>query len=298
MLRLRICPNCQEEIRSQSVYFCHRCGAELPSPKVEKSPPVEVETRIKDKPVKKRKLKIVAAALCAALLSVIGVGVYYFYSQNKTLSLPQAEVPQNEAFVDDLSFGIENHPFSAKGLSEIVPADVDLYLESIDPEVLLPLVISPDEWSGIESVFSERLGLSSDEAASFLEDEFAFVQESTASAFLAKARDVDFLEQKLGETEDLPAGRQGTIGWEARMAEGFLVIFNSPDLAHAIEEAQKKLSLNLSLTSGFAEARKGLPKTGQIFVYGKKMLEFIPESLKGEAFVVSKKDSGTLITGL
>ncbi len=299
MLRLRICPNCQEEIRSPKAYFCHRCGAELPSPKIEETPSVEVESRVEDKLVKKRRLVVVVAAtLVVALCFAVGGGVYYFYSLNKTPLLPQADVPKNEAFVNDLSFGIENHPLSAKGLSEIVPAEVDLYLESINPEILLPSLISPDNWSGIEAVFSERIELSAAEAASFLEDEFAFIQESTASAFLAKARDVDFLEQKLVETEDLPAVRQGTIDWKAKVVEGFLVISNSPDLIHAIEEAQKKLSLNLSLTSGFAEARKGLPKTGQIFVCGKKRLEFVPDEVKGEAFVVSKKDNGVLVTGL
>ena len=292
MLRLRICPNCQEEARSQKVYFCHRCGVELPSPKIEEIPPVEIKSRVEGKPVKKRRLAVVAATILCAVLSFAGVA--YFYLQirssrpSSSSSIPPAA--KNEAFVDDLSLGIENHPFSAKGLSEIVPADVDLYLESLDPEVLLPLVISPDEWSGIEAVFSERLGLSSDEAASFLEDEFAFIQESTASAFLAKTRDVDFLEQKLAETEEQD--------WKAGVVEGFLVISNSPDLTHAIKEAQKKLTLNLSLTSGFVEARKNLPRTGQIFVYGKKRLDFIPDLVTGEAFVVSKKDDGILITGL
>ena len=293
MLRLRICPNCQEEIRTQKAYFCHRCGTELPSPPNIEEIPQSVETGHAPslpKEGKNRKLKIVAAALCAALLSVIGVGVYYFYSKSQAPSFLEPPAAKNEAFVDDLSLGIENHPFSAKGLSEIVPADVDLYLESINPEILLPSLISSDNWSGIETVFSERIDLSAAEAASFLEDEFAFVQESTASAFLAKARDVDFLEQKLAETEEQD--------WKAKVVAGFLVISNSSDLIHAIEEAQKKLSLNLSLTSGFAEARKGLPKTGQIFVYGKKLLDFIPDSVTGEAFVVSKKDSGILIVGL
>ncbi len=237
------------------------------------------------------------AIVVAILIAAVGVGVYYFYSQRQQSS-QQPPVPKNEAFVADVSFEVADHPFSAKGLSEIVPADVDLYLESVDPELLLPALVSSEDWSKIESVFSEKVGLTAAELASFLEDEFAIIQEATTSAFLAKARDVDFLEQKIaevGEYEGLPAGRQG---WQAKIVEGVLVISNSSDLIRSIEEAQKKLTLNLSLTSGFTEARKKLPKTGQIFCYGKKRLDFIPDEVKGEAFVIAKKNGGILVTGL
>jgi len=293
MLRLRICPNCQEEIRSQSVYFCHRCGTELPPPsETKKVPQAESSSQIKEKPRRKGvPTAIVAAALCAALLSAIGGGVYYFYSQNQRPLPPKPQSLKNEAFVDDTVFEVENHPFSAKGLSEIVPADVDLYLESIDPEILLPSLVSSEDWEEAQSFFDEQIKLTPTEAASFLEDEFAIIQESTASAFLARVKDVDFLEQKVEEVGEYN-------GWWVKMVNGFLVVSNSPELIHAVEEAQKKLTLNLSLTSGFAEARKKLPKTGQIFYYGKKRLEFIPDSVTGEAFVVSKKDNGILITGL
>ena len=302
MLRLRICPNCQEEIRSPKVYFCHCCGTELPSPKIEETPqsvetghPTSLKLRGTGAPslpkeVKNRKLiGIVIATLVVAFITAVGVGVYWFQINPSLPSLPSA--PKNEAFVSAISFEVPNHPFSAKGLSEIVPADVDLYLESVDPEILLPSLVSAEDWSEVEKFFDEQVGLSPTEVASFLEDEFAVVQESTASAFLARVKDVDFLEQKIEEVGSHE-------GWQAKMVNGFLVVSNSPELIHAVEEAQKKLTLNLSLTSGFAEARKKLPKTGQIFVYGKKRLEFIPDSVTGEAFVVSKKDGGILITGL
>jgi len=290
VLRLRICPHCQKETYSEEAYFCHRCGAELSPPSAKPLPPIKEKRRKKQVPA-----VVVVAALVSFLLSIGGAGVYYFcFKSQNPPTLPvgrPAPAPKNEIFLAEVSFKIPNHPFSAKGLSEIVPAEVDLYLESIDPEVLLPSLILEDEWAGIEAVFSERVGLSAPEAASFLEDEFAFIQEASASAFLARARDVDFLERKLVETE-------GGQGWEAKVAEGFLVMSNSPELIHAVEEAQKKLTLNLSLTSGFTEARKKLPKTGQIFVYGEKRLDFIPEEIKGEAFVIAKKDRGILITGL
>ena len=241
---------------------------------------------------------LVVAALVAALLLTVAGGVYYFQIRpstppaGKQTSLPSLpSSPKNETFVADVSFAVENHPFSAKGLSEIVPADVDLYLESIDPEVLLPSLMSAEDWSKVESFSSEALGLSVSEAASFLEDEFAVIQESAASAFLARVRDADFVEQKISERGEYE-------GWQAKMVNGFLVIANSPDLIHKVEEAQKKLTLNLSLVAGFAEARQKLPQTGQIFYYGKKRLGFIPESLKGDAFVVSKKNEGSLVTGL
>ena len=293
MLRLRICPNCQEEIRSPKVYFCHRCGAELPSPpEIKKVPQSEFPPPTKESSDKKQvPTVVVAVALCAALLFAVGAGVYYLYSQNQRSLPPILSITKNEAFVVDVGFEVENHPFSAKGLSEIVPADVDLYLESVDPEVLLPSLASAEDWSKAESFFSEKLGLSASEAASFLEDEFAVVQESTASAFLARVRDVDFLEQKIEEVGEYEE-------WRAKLINGFLVVSNSPELIHAVEEAQKKLTLNLSLTSGFTEARKKLPQTGQIFCYGKKKPEFIPNSVTGEAFVVSKKDNGVLIVGL
>ena len=293
MLRLRICPSCQEETYSQKAYFCHRCGAELPPPsEITGTAQVEVKPEVKrERKERRAPAMVVAAALCAALFSVVAVGVYYFYSQNQVSLTSQPQAPKNETFVANVNFEIPNHPFSAKGLSEIVPSDVDLYLESVDPEVLLPSLISEDQWLGIETVFLERIGLSAVEATSFLEDEFAFIQESTSSAFLVRARDVDFLEQKLAETEE-----HG--GWEARMVGGFLVMADSSELVRAIEEAQKKLTLNLSLTSGFVEARKGLPKSGQIFVYGEKRLDFIPDSVAGGAFVISKKDNGILVTGL
>ena len=268
--------------------------------------PPEVEEKVESKPVetqliaslpkktKNRKLKIVAAALCAALSLA---GAVYFYFQINPSTLPagrQASLPsslKNEAFVANFSFEVENHPFSAKGLSEIVPADVDLYLESINPEILLPALVSAEDWLEAEKFFDEEVGLSPTEAASFLESEFAIIQESTASAFLARAKDVDFLEQKISEVGEYD-------GWQAKKVNGFLVVSNSPELIHAVEEAQKKLTLNLSLTSGFVEARKKLSQMGQIFCYGKKRLEFIPDEVKGEAFVISKRDGGILVTGL
>ncbi len=293
MLRLRICPNCQEETYSKEAYFCHRCGTELsPPPETVKVQQPKSPPQLKEKRRKKQvPAVIVAAALVSLLLSVAGAGVYYLSSNNQAPSFLEPPTPKNEIFLGNISFEVPNHPFSAKGLSEIVPANVDLYLESINPEVLLPSLISAEEWLGIEAVFLGKLGLSASEAASFLEDEFAFVRQASASAFLARARDVDFLEQKLAETE-------GSAGFEAKVTEGFLIISSSSDFIQRIEEAQKKLTLNLSLTSGFVEARKGLPKTGQIFVYGKKRLEFIPEEVEGEAFVISKKDSGVLVIGL
>ena len=294
MLRLRICPNCQEEIRSPKVYFCHRCGAELPTPPDVSEPSKPVETRHAPSPPKKDKNRklvvIVAATLVVALLSAIFYYVYV-YCPMQPFPLSQPPVPKNEAFVDDVSFEIPDHPFSAKGLSEIVPADVDLYLESVNPEILLPSLVSAEDWSRVESFVSDQLGLNASEVTSFLEDEFAVIQESTASAFLARVKDVDFIEQKIAEVDVYD-------NWQAKMVNGFLVVSNSPELVRAVEEAQKKLTLNLSLTSGFVEARKKLPQTGQIFYYGKKRLEFIPDELKGEAFVVSKKDNGVLIVGL
>ena len=293
MLSLRICPHCHEETYSEEAYFCHRCGAELsPPPETVKVQQPKSPPQLKEKHRKKQvPAVVVAAALVSLLLSVAGAGVYYLSSKNQPPSFLEPPAPKNEIFLAEVSFEVPNHPFSAKGLAEIVPANVDLYLESIDPEVLLPSLILEDEWSEIEAVFSERIGLSAAEAASFLEDEFAFVQEASASAFLARARDVDFLEQKLAEHEE-------GEGWKAKVAEGFLIVSSSSDFIQRIEEAQKKLTLNLSLTSGFVEARKGLPKTGQIFHYGKKRLEFIPEEVKGDAFVVSKKGEGILIIGL
>ncbi len=293
MLRLRICPHCQEEIRSPKVYFCHRCGAELPTPpNLPEADSGPVETGHAPSLPKKPKLKIVAAAFIIALAAAAGVGVYYFQTNSSRPSLPPPPSSlKNEAFVADVNFAVANHPFSAKGLSEIVPADVDLYLESVDPEILLPSLVSAEEWSKVESLVNDQLGLNVGEAASFLEDEFAVIQESTASAFLSRVRDADFVEQKISEIGDYD-------GWSAQIVNGFLVVANSPDLIQAIEEAQKKLTLNLSLTSGFAEARQKLPPTGQMFYYGKKRLDFMPESLKGDAFVVSKKEEGALITGL
>lgn len=304
MLRLRICPSCQEEIRSPKAYFCYRCGEELPSPpdqppagggsEADRGKTEPVETRlIASLPKKRIPTAIVAATLVVAVF--VGVGVYYFRMNFSTLPAGrQASLPsalKNETFVANTTFAVENHPFSAKGLSEIVPADVDLYLESISPEVLLPSLVSEEDWEKAQSFFDNEVGLSPTEAASFLEDEFALVQESTASAFLVRVKDVDFVEQKIAEVG-------GYNGWQARMVNGFLVVFDSQKLIRSVEEAQKKLTLNLSLTSGFAEARNKLPKTGQIFYYGKKRLEFMPDSVKGEAFVVSKKDDGIFITGL
>jgi hypothetical protein len=233
-----------------------------------------------------------AGGLCAAFLAAAGIAVYYFQTHSSKPSMPSLpSSPQNEALIPDTSFAVENHPFSAKGLSEIVPADVDLYLESIDPEILLPSLVSEEDWAEATKFFDEQVGLSPNEAASFLENEFAIIQEATASAFLSRVRDSDFVEQKISEIEEYN-------GWGAKLVNGFLVVANSPDLIHKIEEAQKKLTLNLSLTSGFAEARQKLPKTGQVFVYGKKRLDFIPESLKGEAFVIAKKNNGTFVVGL
>lgn len=289
MLKLRICPKCQEETRSFKVYFCHRCGAELPPP-----PEVKGKYGVGGEDKTKKASRVVVLSLVIVALTALGLGGFYFYSRFRSASpsAPSSPPPsyKNETFVSGFSFPIEDHPFSAKGLSEMVPADVDLYLESADPELVLPSLVSSDDWARVESVLTERVGLSAEEAASFLEDEFAVIQESTASAFLARARDVDFLEQKISEV--------GEYEWEVRLVEGFLIISNSPDLIQSIEEAQRKLTLNLSLTSGFAEARKKLPQTGQIFYYGKKRPDFIPDSIKGEAFVVSKKNEGILIVGL
>jgi hypothetical protein len=236
--------------------------------------------------------RLVASGLVVALLAAAGAGIYYSQTKPSLPSLPSPpSSPTSEALVANLSFAVPNHPFSAKGLSEIVPADVDLYLESVDPEILLPSLVTADDWSETEEFFNEHIGLTPTEAASFLEDEFAIIQEATASAFLSRVRDADFVEQKIADVGEYE-------GWQAKLVNGFLVVSNSPELIAKIGEAQKKLTLNLSLTSGFTEVRQKLPSTGQVFIYGKKRPVFIPESLKGEAFVITKKDEGTLIVGL
>jgi len=265
MLRLRICPHCQEEIYSPKAYFCHRCGAELPPPpEVEEAAQVEVKPELKKEHKEKQVPRsLVVATLVVALLLTVAGGVYYFQirpSRPSSPSLPSP--PKNETLVEDLSFEVPNHPFSAKGLSEIVPANVNLYLESADPEALLPSLVSSDDWSQIEATLSDKVGLTPAECASFLEDEFAIVQEATASAFLSRVRDADFVEQKITEVGEYN-------GWQAKMVNGFLVISNSPELVTKIEEAQKKLTLNLSLTPGFAEAGKIFPQRGKFFIMEK-----------------------------
>lgn len=296
MLRIRICPQCQEEIYSLKSYFCHRCGAELPAPSeidlLEADRPVEaLEAQVVSAPEVKSRKPLLAAAVVTAvvLITAAGAGAYYLLTRSAKPLVPTT--PANEAFVPETVFPIENHPLSAKGLSEIVPADIDLYLESDQPEEILPTLLSSEDWSRLLSALIDQIGLTATESASFLEEEFAVIAQASSSAFLARVKDLDFLQGKVVEL--------GVIeGWQVKLLQGYLVVYDSEEILTAIDGAMKKLVLNLSLVADFVEARKRLPSSGQIFYYGTKRPEFVPGSLKGNAFVISKKGEGTLITGL
>jgi hypothetical protein len=208
--------------------------------------------------------------------------------REKPSSAPQRELVP----VSGLNFAVDNHPFTAKGLAELVPAKVDLYVEGRDPRPFFRAVLSSEDWKELEGTVLERTGLTLDEAASFLEDDFAVVQEGTASAFFARGRDLDFLAQQLRDQEVLGE-------WRANLVGGFLVITDSPELTAKIEAAFNKQTLNLTLTSSFVEARKDIPP-GQIFVYGTRRPWFLPPdiAIDANAYVVAKKGGETVLIGL
>lgn len=294
-LRLRICPNCQEETYSLKSYFCHRCGAELPPPSGLSSAKGGSGSPKFRGEGKKRFLVLRLAVVGGVfmLIGAVGIGFYDVYSQSRSspaslTSIPEA--PANEIFTAKVLFPIENHPFSARGLSEVVPAEIDWYLESNQPEKILPAILPAADWEKIEAVLLEAVGLTSTETASFLEEEFAIFQEASSSAFLARVKDSDFLQSKI-------APREPIDGWQVRLLQSYVVVYDSEEILVAIENAMKKLTLNLSLVADFVEARRKLPSSGQVFSYGSERWEFIPESLKGNAFVVSGKGGGTLVTG-
>lgn len=229
------------------------------------------------------------AALVLVMISALSGGVYYFFSGRKDLT-PHPQLPaRREVSIPPLNLELPNHPFTAKGLAEVIPADVDLYVEGRGVVEFLSSALPAEDWAQAESAVNDQLGLTVAEAASFLEDDFAIVREGTSSAFLARSRDVDFLEQQLADQASFE-------GWQARLVGGFLVIADSLELTAKIEAAFKKQILNLALTSAFVESRQNVP-AGQVFVFGSTRPWFLPEDVKVEsdAYVVARKDGGTVV---
>lgn len=305
MLRLRICPQCGNKVESLTACFCYHCGAELPALSKERKEEDTNEEEVLKGESKRghlfsfKLLGIFLIFVLALLLAGIFAARVFFSSVSQTQL--ESRHSQNEVVIENFGLPTAEYSFGQGKFSEIVPARVDLFLEGRLPSVVLRKLLSSSD----KEEFKKRVGLELEEAQSYLEEEFAIIREATASAFLGKIKARDFVEKKVEEIKRA----NGSLNFKPYIFLNYLVITNSADFYTQIEEAGRKLRLNLKMLATFAEGRRLLPKKGQIFIFvaEKKFLKDITSlfgedqtpKLKGKTFVVLPFGEGrTIIKGI
>lgn len=307
VLQLRICPKCGAEIKSKTAFFCYACGEELEAPKFavspepQKSPPLQKEISFAVPYFFILFAKLGGLFLLILVLGAgIGVGISHFRGR---LAKTPPSTP-NRAIVEENFPGLAPALPGKGNLPELTPATVSLYLEGTKPEVVLPKIFEESFGEELEN----QVGLNLTEAASFLEEQFALFerQETTAGseiAFVAKARDTDFVAQQL---EKLPS--ESSVS--AVLIENFLVVSNSRGLTEEVERSLRKLTLSLALKTEFAESRRHLPEEGKLLLFFasrdeawreksslKRVYDWIPGDLSGNGFVFVEEKGKTLVVG-
>lgn len=307
MLRLRICPQCSNKVESLTALFCYHCGAELPEATAKEAGKEEKKVPDDKQKVGIRFSNWKLLVSFFLLLSILLVGIILLRaSPSQGFKMPQgSQLPPNEVLFKGTGLTQEGAVFGKGGFAEITPAEIDLFLEGRRPSFFLSRFLSEEE----ERLFERIVGLSLEEAQSYLEDDFALVRQATASAFLGRVKDKNFVEKKVKAVEAL----EEKPNFKPHLLKDFLIITNSSDLYRQIEEASRKLKLNLSLSAPFAEARKALPEEGQAFVFaaeknvladvfaaffGREFNQERFEKLKGTAFVFLPKEEGVLVKGV
>lgn len=268
MLQYRICQQCDEEIRSRTAFFCHRCGAELATP-----PPDMPDSKVVPLQPKKiwrrRELWLGIGAVAVLLVGVVWV----LCRDLKESGNEQVEEQPRQVLAD--SYLIPQFSFGKQRWASLVPREIDFYVESQSPEALIFPLIQVEERAEIE----ERSGLSLEEIASHLSSQYALIQQASSLAFLASVKSVPVIRDVLEQV-----GEVG--GFQGYLIGDLVVVSNDSELVDAIQRRSANLEVSLGMTSAFSKATRNLPSAGQILVVGNQVPWFLPTTLPGTAWVV------------
>ena len=197
------------------------------------------------------------------------------------------------------------YPFALAEYAQLVPAKVDLYFESRGLADFFKIILAKESQKQLETI----LGLDLTEAESYFEGTFAFVQQSTASAVLAKIKDRDFVEKKMKEIEAAGAPKE----FQFILIGEDLIVSDSPPFLAEIKEVSRRERLNLNLSAAFAEGARNLPGRGQAFIFAPNrpgLLAFIKQivgsdyneikslQLKGSAFILEATGGESSFRGI
>lgn len=290
--------------------YCYQCGEKLFSS--------EEDTSSLDEALpKKAGFKILPIILFLALFTALGGGAYFLLRKNVPASgkpsiageaSKSAEVVSDERklTVKDVYFPMSEETLDINLFSGITPSDIDLYFESTHPEKLLIDRLGTD----FPNQFKEKVGLSLDEAVSFLKLSYALLLKTREGkeewGLITKIESADFVTEKLStlKEEDFP-------GIQIVAFNDYLIISDSEALITEIKSVSAGEILSLKSNPGFSESRQRLSKSGQAYLWVKKgnvalLDKFLPESLssfsKGlsatseEGFLILRVKTGTEIT--
>lgn len=311
MLKIRICPKCGCDARSPYTYFCYNCGTDLPGRAEQKES--EREERTLRKPLKinigarleefkrfKKSVFIFTLGIISLIFLVIGFNYYLRIKQKQSLSVESGK--NNEIVLEQVKFDLPIILFGEGSFSALSPSDIDFYLESSKPDILLTKFLK----EGVREKIEGKLGLTLSEAASFLSADFCLIERFNKEtnkrelAFIAKAKAYDFVKANLEDINELFSYKSVLLGDN-------LVVYNSDELYEDIQGAFKKQILSLSLSAEFIETKKKLPVQGQIFIFQprrplepsesrfKPTISLIPEDLSNVGFVINASEKGSLI---
>lgn len=311
MLKIRICPKCGRDARSPYAYFCYNCGADLPKREEPKEPEreessfrkplnINIRTRIEEFKRFKKPVFLITLGIISWLLLVFGFNYYLRIKPKQSLSVESGK--NNEIVLEQVKFDIPIILFGEGNFSTLAPSDIDFYLESSNPDILLTKFLR----EGVREKIEEKLDLTLSEAASFLSADFCLIERFDKEtnkreiAFIAKAKAYDFVKVKLADINESFSYKGGLLGDN-------LVVYNSEELYEDIKGAFKKQILSLSLSAEFIETKKKLPVQGQIFIFQprrsleasetrfKPTISLIPENLPSVGFVINASEKGSLI---
>lgn len=301
----RLCPRCSTLIESGSAIFCYNCGQELLSSAAPTEPADEILPEKKISPSQRPspfQLFLIIFTFCLSL----GL-LFFFFLWRFNNGRPRGPVlkPTANDFVSTIS-ALPQAPvnFGKEAYPALTPATADLYLEGGSLKNFLLKFLDGQSQKRLEN----HLGLTLEEAISFSEPSFAFIKSASASALLTRSRDLEFVKSRLSKLQEGPA----LENLQVDLVGDVLVVTDSATFLRDIRQTSQKSQLSLSMTAGFLETSKKLPREGQLFIYSSNLenvfrvlkiffgpgLESAVGSLRGTAFVVSNRSGSVVLEGI
>lgn len=313
MLRLIICPKCGTEYKKQDIYFCFNCGARLPREEktekhkdtggggkntVNKNKTVKATESNSEKKDNKYNIRLIILALIFLASTTLFIYTYNVHLKLKNLSTRILDTePRNAITTEATPSAIPRITFNneraewLKYYASLVPQNIDFFLiTGHDTNLYLPQIEGE-----LLAELETALGIEIKEALTYIEPEYALVQQASESALLATAKNPKFVQQLIS-----PLTESGIQEYTPKMHNTLLVVSNSESLHKQIENVIKNAELSMAQDPNFDSAKRKLPNKGQIFIFGKSVTlwlipdEFRPDQELSLGFVIDKENGKTI----